>query len=262
MQSSEDGTGGVELVPDLTDNEFKFLRVNSEGTQLEWAAIPAAAIPDWEQNNNSEGDFIKHKPAIIRDTSSSSLSPDRNTGVRLNNITGNVASGNYALAEGFGTSATGVAAHAEGNGTTASALNAHAEGESTTASGRSSHAEGYQSVASGARAHAEGLTTTASGDWTHAEGALSQATANFAHAEGNNTVASGLRSHAEGYQSRAVGNTSHAEGSSVFARGDFSHAEGFGTITSEGAMYAHVEGLNNEARTVGTTNEQTLASGN
>ena len=232
---------------------------------------PEVYQPDWEVEDQTKSDFIKHRPAIKRDSSSSALSPDRNTGVVLNNITGNAASGNYALAEGSGTSATGIAAHAEGLNTQATANYAHAEGSTSVASGPSSHAEGYQTTASDDYAHAEGYMSTAAGDDSHAEGyqtsaeganshaegwqtqALEEnahaegggtiANAINAHAEGSATSALALATHAEGTQTVALSNYSHAEGQETEARGIASHVEGYMTLTSEGADYSHAEGV-------------------
>lgn len=116
VKDHADLTGEVDLSPIFpaasAANAYKGLALNSEGNKIEWTKF--SQEPDWEQDNQTKLDFIKHRPAIKRDTSSSSLAPDRNTGVRLNDVTGNVASGNYSLAEGSGTTASGNAGHAEG----------------------------------------------------------------------------------------------------------------------------------------------------
>lgn len=62
----------------------------------------------------------------------------------------------------------------------------------------------------------------------------------------NNTehnIASGWFSHAEGNQTTANGNSSHAEGYQTTASGNTSHAEGYGTIASQ--YYSHAEGIYN-----------------
>ena len=120
-------------------------------------------------------------------------------------------------------------AFAEGNGTTASGDNSHAEGYLTTASGYSSHAEGDNTTASGDYSHAEGNSTTAFGYISHAEGYYTTAFGNYSHAEGYDTSASGDYSHAEGYSTTASGNYSHAEGRGTTASGKYSHAEGYST---------------------------------
>ena len=113
--------------------------------------------------------------------------------------------GQYALAEGYGTTASGNASHAEGHSSTASGLMSHAEGYNTTASQNYTHAEGIGSAATYEASHAEGFSTTASGYTAHAEGA--------------NTIASGESSHAEGSLSQALAQYSHAGGRGTYANG-------------------------------------------
>ena len=215
---------------------------------------PTLYNPDWEQETTTESDFIKHRPAIKRDTSSSSLTPDRNTGVRLNDVTGNVASGAYSVAEGQGTKATGQNSHAEGSGTSASGgFGSHAEGLNTKASGSESHAEGNSTTASGPCSHAEGDNTTASKQASHAEGARTSAAAINSHAEGYRTTANAEGSHVEGYMTVTSEGASyaHAEGYQTKAVGTYSHAEGQGTVAGDGINGndpgAHAEGVNTKA---------------
>ena len=145
------------------------------------------------------------------------------------NLTDNVASGDYAHAEGNETTASGAASHAEGWNNEASVDNAHAEGNSTIASGNSSHSEGG--------------ATKASGEVSHAEGYETKATAYASHAEGKETIASGENSHAEGYGTQANGPCSHAEGQDTYAHGSCSHAEGINTnVVVDGG---HAEGMFN-----------------
>lgn len=197
------------------------------------------------------------------------------TGSSSAHLDGSLASGNYSVAEGYGTSALtyahaegytttasgsashaegsaaqaiGIFSHAEGNNTTASGSTSHAEGFNTTASGNNSHAEGSNAIASGNTSHAEGNWTQAIGDASHAEGYDTSATTQYAHAEGNVTLARGEASHAEGCETQAIGDYSHAEGYGTTASGYTSHAEGSGTIAN--GNYSHAEG------------NVTLASGN
>ena len=110
-----------------------------------------------------------------------------------------IASGNYAVAEGTGTTASGHYSHAEGDESVASGLNSHAEGDSTTASTTNAHAEGGGTLALGAGSHAEGRDTIAG-------------PGGAAHAEGRDTTASGHQAHAEGRDTMATGDVSHAGG--------------------------------------------------
>ena len=82
--------------------------------------------------------------------------------VLLGNTTDNEATGQYSIAEGYGTTATGAQSHAEGYQTLVSTASAHAEGDNTTASGYASHAQGTGNLASGEQAFVSGYQSTAS----------------------------------------------------------------------------------------------------
>lgn len=97
---------------------------------------------------------------------------------------GNLAGGQYALAEGHFNQANGQASHAEGWGNIASGVYSHAEGNANVASGNASHVEGYQNNAGGTGSHAEGNQTKAIGNYSHAEGFATEAIAEISHAEG------------------------------------------------------------------------------
>ena len=148
--------------------------------------------------------------------------------------------GEYAWAEGKGTTASGRRSHAEGNNTRASGYVSHAEGGGTKASGDYSHAEGASEEASGAGSHAEGYRTTASGETSHAEGHQTKASGSSSHAEGNETKASGNNSHAEGNYTTASGASSHAEGYGTKASGDNQHVQGKYNISD--TTSAHIVG--------------------
>lgn len=62
----------------------------------------------------------------------------------------------------------------------------------------------------------------------------------YSFAEGWDTTASGGSSHAEGLNTTASGDNSHAEGLYTTASGDYSHAEGWGTAS--GGIDSHAEG--------------------
>lgn len=87
-----------------------------------------------------------------------------------------------------------------------------AQGNATTASGRYSHAEGDSTNASGHISHAEGLASTASGYYSHTEGGVTQASGGFSHAQGYNTIVSGDYSHVQGYGTIATHDTQHIFG--------------------------------------------------
>lgn len=75
---------------------------------------------------------------------------------------------------------------------------AHAEGTETDASADFSHAEGYLSGARGIGAHAEGYFTLAQGEYSHAEGYYSEAYGDYSHVEGEDTIAKGYAQHVQG----------------------------------------------------------------
>lgn len=106
--------------------------------------------------------------------------------------------GEYAWAEGKGTTASGKWSHAEGSNTTASGTTSHAEGSGTTASSSNSHAEGGYTKASGYCSHAEGSNSKALGEASHAEGNITKASGNYSHAEGFYTTASVEAQHVQG----------------------------------------------------------------
>lgn len=83
------------------------------------------------------------------------------------------------------------------------------------------------------------ISAEARGFGSHAEG-VSWATNLSSHAEGFSTEASGETSHAEGSITQAGGDSSHAEGLSSKALGLASHAEGRGTQAL--GDFQHVEG--------------------
>lgn len=141
----------------------------------------------------------------------------------FNDYENNVASGDYAHAEG-------------------TYISSHRGMILSTASGAASHSEGRGCVASGGASHAEGFNTIASGDYAHAEGGASKATGDNSHAEGSVTIASGRGSHAEGYKSQAIGSYAHAEGENTVANGDYQHVQGKYNVPDSENIYAHIVG--------------------
>ena len=151
------------------------------------------------------------------------------TGAEIfNNYANNTASGDYAHAEGSGTSATGARSHAEGSGCSATAHGAHAEGHDCTASGAYSHAEGDGCTATGVGAHAEGAGCSATNPGAHAEGFICEASGQYSHAEGVYTVASA--------------NYSHAEGAHTIAASIYQHVQGKYNIQDSDSKYAFIIG--------------------
>ena len=130
----------------------------------------------------------------------------------------NIASGDWAIAEGKATEASGTSSHAEG--------------ERTVASGYASHAEGYTTLATGGNSHAEGSSTKAYGHDSHVEGIGTET--------GMSTSAvAGSAAHAEGRGTKAIAEASHAEGEGTIANGRYQHVGGKYNIADSGTE-AHV----------------------
>ena len=108
-------------------------------------------------------------------------------------LTGNVATGAYAHAQGEVTAATAEAAHSQGKYTTASALCAHAQGYNTTASAEYAHSQGHSTKATAIGAHSQGYVTEASGEYSDAGGYLSKAQGNYSFAKGYNVIANAFQ---------------------------------------------------------------------
>lgn len=126
-----------------------------------------------------------------------------------------LASGDYAIAEGYTSTASGQYSHAEGIATLASGPRSHAEGRASTASGGVSHSEGQNTIASGAYSHAEGDETTASGVSSHSQGNITKAIGDYSHAGGQFSIASGSTSFVHGTNSIAGGNGTIVLGNNI-----------------------------------------------
>jgi len=239
---------------------------NTEILRTKKLIVSDNPIPGYVLTSNFEGEGTWQSISAVTSGTTFWLA-STGTFAIVTESSGNLASGNYALAEGYGTIASGITSHAEGSLTRAIGTSSHAEGYLTTAKGNSSHAEGDSTSAIGTASHTEGYLTTAKGNYSHAEGwgnaatgisshaegvysyagdyahaqnFNTQAIGNGSHAEGNNTIASGVSSHAEGIQTTAIGGPSHAEGQNTKAIGNASHAEGTDTIAS--GTSSHAEG--------------------
>lgn len=131
--------------------------------------------------------------------------------------------------------ATGNYATAEGNGSTAMGMHSHAYANLSSAYGAHAKASGVTSQAFGSAAWAKGYSTTAIGKGTLAEGSASTAVGAHATTKGNSSSALGLHANAIGGQSTALGQSS-------VARGDQSAAIGSGAITE--ARFSTAVGAN------------------
>lgn len=125
--------------------------------------------------------------------------------IKTNNGSGNDATGNYALSEGYKTNAIGVASHAEGNTTAATGAYSHSEGRNTQATNSQAHAEGFTSLATGDSSHAEGYQTRATGAYSHSQNRDTRATGDYTYAGGYNSQATGSTSFVHSYNSVCSG---------------------------------------------------------
>ena len=113
------------------------------------------------------------------------------SGCQCFNSDKNVATADFAHAEGYSTSATAKYAHSEGYRTTAAALAAHSEGYNTEVKAQYAHTEGFQTrvTSTGLYGHAEGNGTNTSGAAQHTQGKFNviDASGKYAHIVGNGT---------------------------------------------------------------------------
>jgi hypothetical protein len=233
--------GGGTPIAGLSVDANGFVVSGSTGGTSYWSAGTGNnAVATVNGGNIASGDYSLAEGLVTTSSAFGSHSEGVST----------VASGQSSHAEGNQTSAFGGNSHAEGLYTKAEGFTSHAEGNSTTASGSYSHAEGLYTRAEGHVSHAEGSGTTAIGQYSHAQGFGTSATSDTSHAEGYGTLSSGVASHAEGFSSKAIGNYSHAECFNTQAFGLYSHAEGLGSIASGTA--AHAEGWGTQANGEGS----------
>lgn len=156
-----------------------------------------------------------------------------------NDYVNNIATGYYAIAQGFGTQALGNFSHTSGWLTKAPGYCAIASGRRSEAKGHYSHAEGMNTQATGNHSHAENEGCIAKGGRSHAEGYYTEATTNQAHSEGMYTKASGINSHAEGWQTTASGQNAFSGGKLTTASGTNSFANGLSTIAAGTNQVVH-----------------------
>ena len=133
----------------------------------------------------------------------------------FNDVTNNIASGDYAHAENFNNNASGYSSHAEGLKNIASGYASHAEGTNTLAKGAYAHTEGYYTTANGSQSHAEGEGTIANGKNQHVSGAYNVADTSSLVIVGNGS-SENLRSNA--YRLTSNGDAYYT--GNVYANGD------------------------------------------
>ena len=199
-----------DIIPIPNHNQAGKILVatNNSKYELQDAPTGGGSGTDWEETDSTANSYIQNKPPI------KAGSHAEHPGI----IEGMIEDEDYydeAIGETYhidANNASGEYAHAEGYGTTALGNYSHAEGWNTEANGDFSHAEGYSTNAIGNYSHVEGNSNRANGDISHAEGYTTNAVGSYSHAEGSSTNAVGIYSHAEGSWSSAIGEGSHAEG--------------------------------------------------
>jgi hypothetical protein len=203
-----------EVGKGLSANDYTTTEKNKLANIEDFAELNVQA--DFLQNDNTQDDFIKNKPAIpvldnyVLNGGYAGTAQDLDDAIeaagQLVKVTENGKTG-YRLKDAdpanygdIGLDAVDLSFQIEENTTKgATGNNSHAEGFSTTASGQSSHAEGIDTTASGQASHAEGELTVASGQVSRASGTETVASGNFSDASGNSTTASGDVSKSSGF---------------------------------------------------------------
>lgn len=177
LSGKVDKEAGKSLVDDAEITKLETIEENAQANVIEGVSVNGVA------QTVDKNKIAKISLPIKRGNASNSAA--------IGNIDLNVASSQYAIAEGTQTTASGEASHAEGERTTSSGSYSHAEGLQTVSSGSGSHTEGTKTQATNFNAHAEGNESVASGQASHAEGSRTTASGNFSHSQGRGTIAAG-----------------------------------------------------------------------
>lgn len=253
-------------------------------------AASAGGQSDWQQNDNTAGDYIKNKPAIKTGDKQNSIiegyiqqNPDGIVYTVTFSGEANATTYTYTCQDSDWsynrlTSAASLIAYTNEtqetyiyvNSADATTFTVSTTLNSSTAivngtlkvyyryqnwaKGDNSHAEGALTMAIGQHAHAEGYSTIAFAAQSHAQGYGNRVVGSYSHAEGyNNTIRKNASSaHVQGMSNVVEGGGAHAEGVGTKALGMASHAEGGNTIAKY--AYQHVFGLNNIEDPSTTTN--------
>jgi hypothetical protein len=139
----------------------------------------------------------------------------------------NSATGDYAIAMGYGTTAFGDYSIALGLNTTAKYDYSTAFGRNTTAMVYDSTAMGYGTIAGGYWSTAMGYRTKAMGHASTSMGYETKSNGRYSTAMGEKTVANGIHATSMGWGTHAKGNHSTTMGSFTYASGEFSTAMGY-----------------------------------
>lgn len=205
---------------------------------------------NWNQDDESKADYIPNKPPVKKSGEENGVIigdlRDRTFGDNGKASSGNVASGEYAIAMGKSTTASGTTAVAGGLGAIASGDHTVSMGYYTEASGHYSVAYGY-----GSKATAEGAF--AIGNGAEASGVRALAFGANAKAKYDGDVAIGLRANANGSYSTAIGQEATASGNNAIALGYGANA----TVPSSVAIGKNAKAKAEDAFAMGNGAEST-----
>ena len=267
---SDGGNPDLQSIPLIPSNTGKYWIVNQDGsaaltdasggTITDWKVGDWAIISEdisgnvfWDKIDNSDqitGQGTPGNLAIWITNSELGDAPVKagagTDSLIYNNLSNNLANGDFSNAMGSNSTASGITSTAIGFGNTASGDNSIAMGTNSTASDITAVAIGFNAAATGEKSFASGLNTTASalastamGRDTVASGSDSTAMGYDATASGVQSISTGLSTTASGAQSTAMGretiasgNFSTAMGGSTEASGNYSTAMGFSTEAS------------------------------
>lgn len=238
-------------------------------------AASAGGQSDWQQNDDTAGDYIKNKPPIkagqgqssiiqglIEDTSSAA------TYTLLISGDAKATTYTYTTEDTLPTAANlknyGLAYYENGTNLTTkyhkiialdktnqtitfsyscSSTAAIVNGTlliythiANKAEAMYSHAEGEQTFAMGNDSHAQGAATFTGGLGSHAEGYRTESFGMGSHSQGTETIATDRYSHAEGKNTQALSVGAHAEGLATIVTGYYSHAQGSNTIANHASQ--------------------------
>ena len=253
------------------------------------AALPFGSIqPDWNQNDNTQPDYVKNRPFYIADeayigtlsfTATSSNTMDytytyvdheifsyfqnlRNTGevirVNIDNLSGLMSSTFDRGYFGFSGILSGrmnwnpdqiwTATINDENITLVNGNTYNVVFYDTTTPGPTPIDTKF--LPSSVHTDSNAPAKRGSGDNSVIEGGNTTASGWGSHAEGGNTTASGNDSHAEGSGTQAIGSCSHAEGLETKASSWYQHVQGKYNVEDRATTYAHIvgNGVNDSTR--------------
>lgn len=240
MNGVSKGTSGVV---DLGDVPSK----NVVDTLVDWhegADADIAALYEDKQDNIADLDAIRDGAAkgatAVQSDDLMWVKAEGEAGVRLKGTNG-TATGNYAISAGDDKTASDGTAYPS----VASGDHAVAFGYGNTCAGRSTLAQGLYNIVNGKDAVAFGQRNTVNGDQAFAAGQLNEVTTRLGVTLGYKNKATNTNSIAIGYQNTSSGSGSVALGDSCESNGTSSTAMGYKTKAT--GAYSSTFGENTQA---------------